>query len=374
MRLMNGRIYSPGTMRFTSPDPFVQEPNNLQSYNRYSYVMNNPLTHTDPSGYWGHKQQGYLRGVAAIAITVVTAGTASWASEAIIAGDASATAEAGAAYASIVVAGGAAAGYVQTGNMKGAVLGGLEAGLDVGINAQVPYSGNAAGNVAAHAVSGGVLEVLRGGKFGNGFISAGLTAAISPHLVGNQFARGVEASILGGSISQLTGGKFANGAVSAAFQQSFSAAIDGGGGQGGIYADETYLQEASRFNADSALAQFFPLSLLAPPPIEVLPFEELTPLEELPTGSAGGPGAQKAFPRSMNDQPEGTPCTYCKTPTTREPGPEQYNGDHIIPKVKGGNNTPENHLDSCRTCNLNKGPRTPAEWYKFMMERTIKEA
>lgn len=30
---------------------FNQFPNNPQSYNRYSYVMNNPLRYVDPSGY-----------------------------------------------------------------------------------------------------------------------------------------------------------------------------------------------------------------------------------------------------------------------------------------------------------------------------------
>ena len=34
-----------------SADVVVQAPGNLQSYNRYSYVMNNPLTLTDPSGF-----------------------------------------------------------------------------------------------------------------------------------------------------------------------------------------------------------------------------------------------------------------------------------------------------------------------------------
>lgn len=49
---MNGRIYDPWIGRFVSADPFIQDPNNLQSYNRYSYVWNSPLNGTDPSGYF----------------------------------------------------------------------------------------------------------------------------------------------------------------------------------------------------------------------------------------------------------------------------------------------------------------------------------
>ena len=47
---MNGRVYDPELGRFMSADPFVQAPYNSQSYNRYSYVFNNPLSFTDPSG------------------------------------------------------------------------------------------------------------------------------------------------------------------------------------------------------------------------------------------------------------------------------------------------------------------------------------
>ncbi|WP_062063730.1 RHS repeat-associated core domain-containing protein [Cellvibrio sp. OA-2007] len=47
----SGRVYDPELGRFMSADPFVQAPYNSQSYNRYSYVFNNPLSFTDPSGY-----------------------------------------------------------------------------------------------------------------------------------------------------------------------------------------------------------------------------------------------------------------------------------------------------------------------------------
>ncbi len=49
---MNGRVYDPTLGRFLSADPHVQSPYNSQSYNRYSYVLNNPLKYTDPSGYF----------------------------------------------------------------------------------------------------------------------------------------------------------------------------------------------------------------------------------------------------------------------------------------------------------------------------------
>ena len=48
---MNGRIYDPALGRFLSPDPFVPHPTFSQSWNRYSYVLNSPLSLVDPSGY-----------------------------------------------------------------------------------------------------------------------------------------------------------------------------------------------------------------------------------------------------------------------------------------------------------------------------------
>ena len=47
---MNGRVYDPQICRFLSPDNYVQEPVNSQSFNRYSYCLNNPLKYNDPSG------------------------------------------------------------------------------------------------------------------------------------------------------------------------------------------------------------------------------------------------------------------------------------------------------------------------------------
>ncbi len=47
---MNGRMYDAKMKRFLAPDNYIQDPYNTQNYNRYSYVLNNPLKYTDPSG------------------------------------------------------------------------------------------------------------------------------------------------------------------------------------------------------------------------------------------------------------------------------------------------------------------------------------
>jgi RHS repeat-associated protein len=48
---MNGRGFDPLLGRFLSVDPFIQSPTNTQSINPYSYIFNNPLSGTDPTGY-----------------------------------------------------------------------------------------------------------------------------------------------------------------------------------------------------------------------------------------------------------------------------------------------------------------------------------
>ena len=48
---MNGRVYDPEISRFLSPDPHIQDLNDTQNLNRYSYVRNNPLKFKDPTGY-----------------------------------------------------------------------------------------------------------------------------------------------------------------------------------------------------------------------------------------------------------------------------------------------------------------------------------
>ena len=47
---MNGRVYDPLLGKFLSVDPVVGDPNDLQTYNRYSYVYNQPTRYADATG------------------------------------------------------------------------------------------------------------------------------------------------------------------------------------------------------------------------------------------------------------------------------------------------------------------------------------
>jgi RHS repeat-associated protein len=203
---MNGRVYDPWKGRFVQADPFIQDPYDTQSLNRYAYVFNNPLTNTDPTGYFSLRKN--WRTVVAIGISIAT-------------GYIAALPQLSAAQAwGVVISGGAISGAVQSGNLKGAVEGAFSAAIFHGIGG----SGlSTTEKVVAHAIVGGVLEEVRGGNFGHGFVRAGLSKAITPHIdFGNVAIDGVANAILGGTISELTGGKFSNGASTAAMQFAFN--------------------------------------------------------------------------------------------------------------------------------------------------------
>lgn len=71
---MNGRVEDAILGRFLSPDLHIPNPSDAQSYNRYSYVNNNPMSMVDPTGFkatspcavqgicWGDFHQGPLAG------------------------------------------------------------------------------------------------------------------------------------------------------------------------------------------------------------------------------------------------------------------------------------------------------------------------
>jgi len=50
---MNARIYDPYLGRFLSADPVLPDAYDMQAYNRYAYVLGNPLKYVDPTGNSG---------------------------------------------------------------------------------------------------------------------------------------------------------------------------------------------------------------------------------------------------------------------------------------------------------------------------------
>ncbi|MGH2536542.1 MAG: RHS repeat-associated core domain-containing protein, partial [Candidatus Promineifilaceae bacterium] len=50
---MNARCFVPAVGRFASADTLVPDPQNPQSYNRFSYAFNNPVKYRDPTGHCG---------------------------------------------------------------------------------------------------------------------------------------------------------------------------------------------------------------------------------------------------------------------------------------------------------------------------------
>ncbi|TAF98800.1 MAG: hypothetical protein EAZ43_16945 [Betaproteobacteria bacterium] len=134
----NGRIDDPVLGRFLSADIVVQFPDAITSYNRYAYVMNNPLAFTDPSGYFIAEIVTALIAFAQASPLIFAASVAATAGQiALLTGHQTAArkffaaaimfATAGTMYAPI---GAMAAGGLQSGSIEGAVLAAvLSAGL-----------------------------------------------------------------------------------------------------------------------------------------------------------------------------------------------------------------------------------------------------
>jgi len=228
---MNGRIYDANIGRFMQADPFVQSPGNFQNYNRYSYVLNNPLSMTDPSGFFFNKLfKKAFRSVIRRTVKIFGAeltntvgnilsytlggplGSAYWTYNFNRAMGASSTGALRSAFISAATA--------FTFQQIGEQFNGAKGSWNV--------SGGPA-HIAAHAIAGGVIADLQGGKFGHGFLSAGITKGMNVNgIVGTTQGVGWDAfriavsATIGGTVSKLTGGKFANGATTAAFAQAYN--------------------------------------------------------------------------------------------------------------------------------------------------------
>jgi RHS repeat-associated protein len=192
---LNGRIYDPLLGRMTSADPTVPDPLNAQAWNRYSYVGNDPLTFTDPSGFswlshFFHQVANFLRAnplvraVVQIAIATALAAIGNFELSAVIlaaaASAAIVTGLSGGRIGDIIkaaaIAGATAVAFYGVGEITQPALGATVAEQEFDF----------AANIAGHAAVGCLSAVASGGACGPGALSAGAGAAAAP-LVGGVF-------------------------------------------------------------------------------------------------------------------------------------------------------------------------------------------
>jgi RHS repeat-associated protein len=185
---MNGRLYDPEVGQFLSPDPVTQSVYQVQGLNRNSYVLNNPLYYTDPSGFswWTDVRDDWLKPALGIAV--------GW-----YVGPAIFSAVKGYAVAAF---GGSAAGSFAASSLAGIASGSLVGGMNgVIFNgprgfAQGAKSGAIGGAVsgafafmnpgdvlnakwlAMNSLAGGVTSAAQGGNFGDGFKYAAVGSSL----------------------------------------------------------------------------------------------------------------------------------------------------------------------------------------------------
>jgi RHS repeat-associated protein len=231
---MNGRVYDPLVARFMSADPFVQDPTDTQSLNRYTYARDNPLAFTDPTGYFlsgffrsiGHFFSNFFRNplnILALAIAVVTLNPELIGITGLTAGESFL----------LAVAGGAIAGGLSGGGLKGALFGAVGSALFWGAGQIAPLGsspsfGTILKSAVLKAVAGGLVSVIAGGDFKSGFLAAGITALAGPEIqslglgpIGNAIAY----AVIGGTMAAIGGGNFANGAFTAFFTYLVTTAL-----------------------------------------------------------------------------------------------------------------------------------------------------
>ncbi len=232
---MNGRVYDPASGLFLSADPFVSAPGNQFNLNRYSYVYNNPVSYTDPSGYFVKELGRRISGASRYVSDRLASAEDHYAENRTAVQMVAITVATGGAGIGWAVAGGMAQGYLASGTFSGAVQGGIFAAITFGVGSafgNVGWSqvGTKIGKIAVHGSIAGVRAEMQGGEFKTAFLAAGLSesfggsiASIGGGAPAYAPMRIAAAAVLGGTSSRITGGSFANGAVSAAFVHAYNA-------------------------------------------------------------------------------------------------------------------------------------------------------
>jgi len=165
--------------RFLSPDSYVQAPDFTQSFNRYSYCLNNPLIYTDPDGEFWH-----------LIIGAAIGGTINWATH-------------GCKFNAKGL------GYFGVGALAGALGAGIGAGISSAMATGGTFSAGFWGTAAAKTAA---TSFLSGAAIGGGAgFSAGFTTGFGNGLLGDQnfgqaLGSGARDGLIGGVSGGLIGG------------------------------------------------------------------------------------------------------------------------------------------------------------------------
>lgn len=203
---MNGRLYDPKLHRFLQPDNNIQDPNNTQNYNRYGYVLNNPLKYSDPSG-----EEFTI--VTAIIVGAIIAAT-SYTMTALLA-DVPFT----------------AGGFIKSA-VIGAASGAVTFGIGTSANTISQFGSRLVFQALAHGTNQAIFTGIQGGNPLVGFASGALSSFAASMWMGGSLSGGdgswgglggkfaqssagtlAFGTIMGGAGAKLTGGNFWQGAA-----------------------------------------------------------------------------------------------------------------------------------------------------------------
>ena len=181
----NGRLYDPVLGRFFSPDNYVQMPDNSQSFNRYSYCLNNPLKYMDPSGN--------LFGIDDAIIAFAAFNMASSMMQAAFEGKSV---------------------------WKAGALSLLSSGASYGIGELFKGTAATFGNellrAGAHGLASGVISALDGDNFASAFVSGAAASGMGSYAQSVDMNLGLmvaSTTAMGGVVAWMTGNDFLQGAM-----------------------------------------------------------------------------------------------------------------------------------------------------------------
>ncbi|MDY0931777.1 RHS repeat-associated core domain-containing protein [Chryseobacterium sp. CFBP8996] len=214
---MNGRLYDPLLRRFLNADENIQDPYNTQNYNKYGYVLNNPLMFNDPSGEFAFAP--FIALIAKAAFTAVAITAATYTATALIKGNWTVSGF----FRSISSA-------AITGMVSGALSFGIGTLFQIANVAKaLGPVGTIIGRAGAHSLSMGVISSFTGGSFWSGAASGAFASLVGDLLKAPDNAMFdfnplrsdtgmlITGAVSGGIGSVLAGGNFWQGAMSGFF-------------------------------------------------------------------------------------------------------------------------------------------------------------